>query len=113
MHELAITESLLSVAVESATAAGAERIRTIRMRVGALTGVVPDSMRFYFDAISRGTLAEGASLEMTIVPASAECADCATTFPADEGMLACPTCGCLVRLTSGTELTVESLEVDP
>jgi hydrogenase nickel incorporation protein HypA/HybF len=111
MHELAITESIIKVAV---TAAAGRRIRTITMVIGALSSVVDDSVQFYFDFLSRESLAEGASLQFRRVPATAHCLDCSTTSEVVPPLpSACPNCGSpRLRLSGGDQFLVESIEVD-
>ncbi len=111
MHELAVTEGVLKVAVG---AAGGRRITAIDLVLGTLSPIVDDSVQFYFDALSHGTLAEGAVLRFRRVPATALCLDCgataAVTPPLPEG---CPSCGSSVlRVSGGSEFLVESIEVD-
>ena len=62
MHELSIMQSALSVALDQARQAGASRVHVIRLRIGALSGVVPDALEFAFEALAPGTPAEGAEL---------------------------------------------------
>lgn len=111
MHELAVTEGIINVALK---AAGGRRVLAIDLRVGALSSFVDDSVQFYFDALSQGTPVEGATLRFQRVPATARCADCGATFPVapplPEG---CPGCGSARLVVSGgDELRVESIEVD-
>ncbi len=61
MHELSIMQSALSLALDQARQAGAARVHTIRLRIGALSGVVPDALEFAFEALTPGTMAEGAA----------------------------------------------------
>lgn len=111
MHELAVTEGIVRVATG---AAGGRRITAIDLRIGALSSFVDDSLQFYFDALSRGTTAEGATLRFRRVPATALCLDCGASFPVapplPEG---CPGCGSgRLTVTGGDELQVESIEVE-
>jgi hydrogenase nickel incorporation protein HypA/HybF len=76
MHELSITQSILDTALRHAEQAHAKAIRALSLRVGALSGIVPDSLRFYFEFINKGTLAEGARLEIELVPPHARCRAC-------------------------------------
>jgi hydrogenase nickel incorporation protein HypA/HybF len=111
MHELAVTEGVIKVAVG---AAGGRRIRAIDLTLGALSTIVDDSVQFYFDALSRETLAEGAVLRFRRVPATALCLDCGATAevapPLPDG---CASCGSSrLRVSGGSEFLVESIEVD-
>jgi hydrogenase nickel incorporation protein HypA/HybF len=113
MHELAVTESILRIAVDQATRHGAQRLTAIHLVVGELTGYVPDSIQFYFDVLSQDTPAAGATLVVRRVPACVRCAACQTEFAPEIGLLwLCPACGGLGgEVVSGQELLVESIEV--
>jgi hydrogenase nickel incorporation protein HypA/HybF len=50
MHELSIMQSALDQVLEKARQAGASRVHAIRLRIGALSGVVPDALQFAFEA---------------------------------------------------------------
>src|SRR5690242_16884189 len=77
MHEVSIMEEAVRLAVDAAKATGARRVVGLRLRVGTLSGAVPDALRFAFDVVCRNTMADGASLEIEPVPAAAWCATCA------------------------------------
>lgn len=76
MHELSITHAILDTALRHAEQAHATTIRALDLRVGALSGIVGESVTFYFEMISRGTLAEGAQLRIKVVPPCARCRTC-------------------------------------
>ena len=83
------------------------------MRVGHLRQVVPDSLEFAFAAVTRGTALEGAALEITHVPVSGRCRECAAQSTMDELPLRCARCGALdVELVEGEELLVDALELE-
>lgn len=113
MHELSICEGILEVADSALKSAAVRRPRVVRLnlRVGRLTAVVPDSLRFYFDLLTPGTSLEGASLEIEEVPILAHCSDCAASFEIDTPSFICPVCaGGLLEIVSGRELQLVSLE---
>jgi hydrogenase nickel incorporation protein HypA/HybF len=113
MHEMVITESVLKTALEHAGSAGASRITDIHLVVGQLSTFVDDSIQFYWDIISQGTLAEGAQLHFRRVPAELLCLECEAhyTLPGDD--LACPECGgTQVRIVAGDELNLEAIDVE-
>jgi len=112
MHELAITQSILQIATDEARRVGASRIRVIRLRLGALTDIVPESVQFYLDALTRGTPSEGVRLETIPVPVGATCGGCGHSFIVQEYDLTCPRCGGTGKITQGRELQVDSLEVE-
>ncbi len=89
------------------------RVRRVRLEVGALAGVEPEAMRFSFDAVTRGTLAQGASLEIVPVPGEAWCVNCARAQPVVRRYDECPECGSvLLHPTRGEELRIKDLEVE-
>lgn len=120
MHELAVTQAILQVVLEHAAQAGASRIERIILRVGDLSGVVGESVQFYFDFVSRGTAAEGAQLVFEHVPARLRCRACGYEYePAPEeagrpGLSwVCPACGEMQpEVVGGREMLVESIEVE-
>ena len=100
------------LAVESTRNKGASRIHQLRLRVGALSGAVPDALRFAFEAVTAGTMAEGASLAIEAVPAKWWCAACAAEYGADGLLAECPRCGAWSgELRAGRELDIASIEV--
>jgi hydrogenase nickel incorporation protein HypA/HybF len=113
MHELSIMQSALSQALEEARRAGASQVREIRLRIGALSGVVPDALQFAFEALANGTPAEHAVLTIEEVPARFWCATCAREFESPRFFADCPRCGSASdELRGGRELELASLEVD-
>ncbi len=130
MHELALAGAVIDTAERHA---GGRRILLVRLRLGELRQVVPDSLAFYFEHVARGTLCEGAALEHAVVPASLGCATCdaswdlsatpgspsATWGQTSHGgarprlSFRCPQCGSAdVGVRSGNEFEVESIEVE-
>lgn len=113
MHELAIMESTLDLALAQARQNGATRIRAVRLRIGALSGVVPDALQFAFEALVPGTLAEGAQLAIEPLAARFWCAVCKREFVAADLFSQCPDCGALSGdLRAGRELELTSLDID-
>jgi hydrogenase nickel incorporation protein HypA/HybF len=92
MHELAVTQSLLKLAVNHAEAAGATRITDIYIEIGQLSSYVDESVQFYWDLISKGTVATGATLHFHRVPMQMECRDCAHSFQPSGASFECPKC---------------------
>jgi hydrogenase nickel incorporation protein HypA/HybF len=113
MHELGIAESALAMALAQTEKAGASRILRIVIRVGALSGVDPEALRFGFTAILPGTAAEGATLQIDPVAAVAYCSDCLQDFTPDtDHFFECPTCGRLCgTIKQGRELDLVRLEM--
>ena len=112
MHELAITQSILKIALDEAHRVGASQVKVIRLKLGALSDVVPESVQFYLDALAPGTIAEGVRLETMPVPLGATCTRCGRFFLVQDYDLTCPDCAAPGRITQGRELAVDSLEVE-
>lgn len=113
MHEFSVTQSVLEIAITHAQQAGASRILNISLVVGELSGIVGESVQFYFDILSKGTIAEGAELVFRHVPARFRCLECGTEYEANGSDWTCPHCGALQPIAiGGRELLVESIEVE-
>ncbi len=135
MHELSVTQGILDIVIaaaqRSSTAvrqahrtgpelveglaevAGARPITEINLVIGDLSSIVDDSVQFYFDILSKGTLAEGAALRFRREPATARCDDCGHQFMVRPPLLdECPAChGPRLQVTGGKSFLVESIEV--
>ena len=103
----------MSLALEKATEAQAKKIISINLVVGELSGVVGDCVQFYFDAISRGTIADGAKLCFETKPTQIRCRKCETVFTPANHDWACPQCHEIsMEIVSGRECYMESIEVE-
>ncbi len=113
MHELAITQSMLDLVLKEAEKAGAKEVGKINLVIGEMTGFVDESVQFYFDFLSKGTIAERAQLSFRMIPATARCRGCDKAFECNEFDWTCPYCqGNSVEIIAGRELFVESIEVE-
>ena len=113
MHEVGIVQSILDVAGQQASIAGATRIHVIRLRVGQMTGVVPEALQHAFVVLRAGTLAENAELSVENVPAVAWCVVCQQEFETPGPFCECPVCETPSRdVRHGRELEIVSLEVE-
>jgi hydrogenase nickel incorporation protein HypA/HybF len=105
-------QNALNQALRDARLAGAVRVHEIRLRIGVLSGVVPDALRFAFEALTPGTAAEGAVLTIEEVPARFWCAPCGREFVSANLYAECPDCGAPSgELRAGRELELRSMEV--
>ena len=113
MHELPVTEGILTLALDTARQAGAGRVVAVDLVIGDLSSIVDDSVQFYFDLLSQGTPAEGAALRIRRAPAELACWDCGARQVISAPLpLACPSCGGpRVQVVGGREFYVESIEV--
>ncbi len=113
MHELSITQSILDISLQAAEKQNASRIRVIRLQLGPFCGVVPECVQMYLDVLAKGTIAEGARIEVIEVPLRVQCLDCGRESDIDRRHIQCPACGSIrLKRLSGREFLVDSLEVD-
>ena len=114
MHELSITQSILDIVLRHAKQANARRILGINLVIGELTGFVDDSIQFYFDFMSKDTLAQGARLNFERIPARVRCHVCGAEYaPPDSRLWTCPECEALGgEIVSGREFSVASIEIE-
>ena len=113
MHELAVTENILNLALQHAEAGGAQQITDVYLVIGQLSSIVDDSVRFYWDFINVGTIAAGSRLHFRRIPAMLQCRACGRRYPPDGSELACPDCGGAdVQVIAGEEFYLEAIDVE-
>lgn len=113
MHELSVTESVLEIACKHAKNAHATSVTDIYLVIGRLSSIVDDSVQFYWDFISKGTICENAELHFKREPATLICLECQNQYELAEELTLCPKCGSArVRVLSGDEFNLESIEIE-
>jgi hydrogenase nickel incorporation protein HypA/HybF len=113
MHELSVTEGILTLALEHAQKAGATKVTKINLVIGRLSSIVDDSVQFYWDTISENTICSGAQLVFNRVPAALKCMDCGTEYSIEKELTPCPQChGYNTVIVSGEEFYLDSLEIE-
>lgn len=115
MHEMGITQGILSASFEAARNAEADSISEIRVSVGELTEIQEFALQFAFEALTPGTMAEGATLVVTHISATSRCNDCGVEYAHDRFQMLCPECGTFnVTPLTGREMRIDSIETpDP
>jgi hydrogenase nickel incorporation protein HypA/HybF len=108
MHELAITQSVVDLVAERTAG---RQVGLVRVEVGALSGVVPDSMQFCYELLTNGTPLEGSSLVIERTTGMAHCRSCGRDFTLDDLILLCSCGSADVHLVAGRELRVLSVEL--
>lgn len=113
MHELSVTQSVLELALRHAEQHGAARVTHVYLVIGDLSSIIDDSVQFYWDIISRGTLAEGALLHFDRRRTRMVCADCGAEYEPEKGTLACPNCaGTQVQVIAGEEFRLDAIDIE-
>lgn len=108
MHELGITRNVVAIVAEQAQGRAVSRVV---LQVGRLSGVLPDAIRFCFDLCARGTVLEGAALQIVETPGRGLCEACGASPTLDAPRGRCPDCGQpTLRLASGDELKIIEME---
>lgn len=112
MHELSIATSIVETVLQEMQRRQLPAVQTIAVRVGALSGVVPEALEFSFSAIINGTPLAGTQLAIEQVPLQGKCRDCGLDFSVVEFIFACPHCRSgQIEITRGEELEIAYLEV--
>jgi hydrogenase nickel incorporation protein HypA/HybF len=112
MHEMAIAESLIELIEAEARRDGFTRVRRVGVTLGALGHVEPAALLFCFDAVARGTIADGARLSVETVAGAGWCPRCRQEVAIAQRYDLCPLCGnSHVELRAGDELRLTELEV--
>lgn len=110
---MSLAEGVLQLIEDSAKANRFTRVKTVWLEIGQLAGVEAEAMRFCFDAVTRGSIAEGAKLEIDATPGRGWCLDCAGEVMVAARYEPCPQCGGYsVEVTGGTAMRVKELEVE-
>ncbi|NWF39638.1 hydrogenase maturation nickel metallochaperone HypA [Mariprofundus sp. NF] len=112
MHEISLCESLLKVIEDSASQQNFSQVKTVWLELGRFSCVEPEAMRFSFDVVMKGTLADGAKLELLELPARVWCQICLKDVEIKQRYDACPYCGDYkLQISGGEEMRIKELEV--
>lgn len=113
MHELSITQSIVRICTEEAEKHKIAKIDAIKIKVGELSGMVPECIQLYFDIVSKGTKAEGAELKIEKIPVTVVCLECGSENAVNSKFDCCPKCKSRnLKIIHGNEFYIDSLEVD-
>jgi hydrogenase nickel incorporation protein HypA/HybF len=111
MHEMAVTQSILEIALRHASEA--KQITKLNLVIGELSGIVDDSVQFYWDIITQGTKAQGSLLTFQRIATRFRCNDCKHEFKPNGRTYQCPKCSSQkLVIVAGKELFLESIEVE-
>jgi hydrogenase nickel incorporation protein HypA/HybF len=112
MHELPVTQNILDIAIRYA--GDAKKITRINLVIGDLSSIVGDSVKFYWDMLSKDTIAEGAELHFIRIKTRFRCSECQHEFElSDSKEFTCPECGSIkVQVIAGKEFRMDSIEIE-
>jgi hydrogenase nickel incorporation protein HypA/HybF len=113
MHELALAREIVVIVERAAEDHGAQRVSNVRIELGSFGHVEVEALRFAFYAAAKGTIAAGATLNVTRTKGQAWCQDCREIVTLISRLSPCPQCGGLsLEVIGGSELRVIDMEVD-
>ncbi|MEG1617200.1 MAG: hydrogenase maturation nickel metallochaperone HypA [Bacteroidales bacterium] len=113
MHELSIAMSILQIAREEADKIAAEKVSEIEVDIGQLAGIEIESLQFVFTSACQSAMFNKCQLKLNVIPPSAKCNDCGSSFIPGALYGECPRCKSWnFTLLSGNELKVKSLLID-
>lgn len=113
MHEMSLAEGVLQLVTDTACREAATRVKTVVLEIGKLSSVEPEALKFCFDVVTHGSIAQGALLEIVAVPGVGWCMPCGETVAMEELYGACPKCGShQVQTTGGSEMRVKEIEIE-
>ena len=113
VHEVGIAQEVLRIIESRASECGGGKIRSVRLSIGALSGVAAEPLRFALEICAKGTRAEGMAIEIREVPTRAGCSGCGHAWDFAIGQMECPACAARdIRLSGGDDLRVDSFEME-
>jgi len=113
MHEMALCEGVVRIVEEEARRRAFSKVKVVRLEIGALSHVMPEAMKFCFEAVAARTIAAGAVLEIVELPGAAWCMACSREVEVKQRYEPCPSCGSYqLQVVAGEEMRVKELEVD-
>ena len=113
MHEISIIAGLFETLLEQARDHNARGVTAVRLKVGLLSGIVPELLASAFDMYKKGTIAENAALEVETVPLGVRCRACGAESRKEDFVLACPSCASPdLEIVQGTEIVLEKIELE-
>lgn len=113
MHEVSIIQSVIEIVTKQAFDNKLTKIKKVSLRIGELSGVMPESLEFAFNSCIKGTMLEESTLDIEIVRALGECKDCLLEFPIEHFNKLCPSCNKFcTNITRGYELNINTIEGD-
>ena len=113
MHEMSIAQSLLDIIREEMAKHDARVLKSVRLHIGQMSAIVPDSLSFCFEVMTSGTELEGAKLIMEIIPLRGVCKECHQEFEIRDYAFKCPHCDSReINTISGQDLSIVEMEVN-
>jgi hydrogenase nickel incorporation protein HypA/HybF len=114
MHEMSLAEGILQIVEDHARSGAFRRVTAVVLEIGQLSGVEVEALRFAFDAVTRGSVAENAQMQVVSVPGTGWCLGCSRSVTVSQLYDPCPHCGGYqIQVTGGSDMRVKELAVEP
>ena len=112
MHELSVAQNIIEIIQQSVSKQSWNQVRAVHVEIGAMAGIVPDSLKFSFEAITEESAFRGSQLIIECIPFRIHCCSCSADTENEDGFAVCGECGCTnVKIVSGTELQIKNIEL--
>ena len=109
MHELGITQNVVTIVAEYANGT---KVKRVLLEIGKLSAILPEAVQFCFEICTQGTILEGAKLEILEIPGLAKCRQCGAEIPLEKPFGSCR-CGSVhLDLIAGEELKIKEIEIE-
>ena len=113
MHELSIAQSILDIVNQHLPVGNTTHVKSIKVKIGKLSNVLPDSLRFCFEAITKDSDFENTQLILNIIPITIKCNDCTKLTENNDYVFSCPSCDSNnINVTAGNDLNIEEIEIE-
>ena len=113
MHELSLVASVFEVLEDEARKHCARRVSRVVLRVGVMSGAVPELLESAFESYKQGTLAATAKLDIVAVPVRLRCPDCGGEAVREDTDFSCAACGSRrVEIVEGRDLVVGTIDLE-
>jgi len=113
MHELSIAQSILDIVNQHLPAGNTTHVKSVKVKIGKLSNVLPDSLRFCFEAITKDSDFEKTQLILNIIPITIKCNDCNTLTEINDFVFSCPSCvSTNINVIDGDDLNIEEIEIE-
>ncbi|MEL1134900.1 hydrogenase maturation nickel metallochaperone HypA [Desulfitobacterium sp. THU1] len=113
MHEMSLMGGVFEVIERTLAQHQVKKVTLVKLKIGKLTNAEPEALQMAFEAYAKGTVSEGAELQIELIPVKGRCKGCGDEFLVAGLLFACPTCQHIgIDIIEGEELLLESLEVE-
>ncbi|RCK77627.1 MAG: [NiFe] hydrogenase nickel incorporation protein HypA [Ignavibacteriae bacterium] len=113
MHEATVARNIIEVIESEISIANCKKIYSVKLRIGELSGIYPESLEYYFYELSKNTILENAKLYFEKAPIKVKCTACSAEFEIQNLDYDCPNCkSSQYHIIGGDELEIINMEVE-